>query len=287
MSFLSKIKKNFQIITRKLKKKIPVYIPVLQGSLLCGRTALITGGTSGIGFSIAKVFLQNGATVVITGRSQERMDTAVNELRETRDCVSGFVLDNSNIKTLQIGFQEIVQRMQNSKIDILVNNAGINKGSTFGRTAEDDFDEIINSNLKGAYFLSQIVSQYMKEQGIQGNILNISSSSSLRPGNSPYILSKWGIKSLTLGMAKSLIPYGIVVNALAPGPTHTPMLCKDGYEGIELNSNPSGRYGTSEEVANLAVILVSSLGRLIVGDTLYMTGGAGVITYDDVENYSY
>ena len=123
----------------------------------------------------------------------------------------------------------------------------------------------------------------MKVNNIQGNILNIASSSSLRPGNSPYILSKWGVRSLTLGMAKTLIPYGIVVNGLAPGPTNTPMLFKDDYDGIELSSNPSGRYGTSEEVANLAVILVSSLGRLIVGDTLFMTGGAGVLTFDDVE----
>lgn len=283
MFLLSGMKKMIQRMVKNNKKKIPVYIPVLHGNLLIGRTALITGGTSGIGFSIAKVFLQNGATVVITGRNQDRLDSAVNQLKEISCSVHGFVMDSADTKSFQARLLEIVHHLQNTKIDILVNNAGINKGSVFGNTTEEDYEDILNSNMKGTYFLSQTVAQYMKVNNIQGNILNIASSSSLRPGNSPYILSKWGVRSLTLGMAKTLIPYGIVVNGLAPGPTNTPMLFKDDYDGIELSSNPSGRYGTSEEIANLAVILVSRLGRLIVGDTLFVTGGAGVVTFDDVE----
>ena len=124
----------------------------------------------------------------------------------------------------------------------------------------------------------------MIENHINGNILNLASSSSIRPANSAYAISKWGIKGLTLGLAKMLIKHNIVVNGIAPGPTATPMLMKDGDNSISLPQNPSGRYVMPEEIANLAVILVSSMGRMVVGDIIYVTGGAGVITYDDV-NY--
>lgn len=95
-----------------------------------------------------------------------------------------------------------------------------------------------------------------------------------------------GIRGLTLGLAKSLAPYGITVNGIAPGPTATPMLLEDSQSNITNNSNPIGRYVLPEEIANMAVVLVSSMGRTIVGDMIYMTGGAGIITYDDI-NYSF
>ena len=115
---------------------------------------------------------------------------------------------------------------------------------------------------------------------VKGNILNVCSASSLRPGNSPYILSKWGVRSLTIGMAKQLIKHGIVVNGLAPGVTDTDKFTH-GNDDICKASNPTGRMVTREEIANMAVILVSSLCRMVVGDILYMTGGGGVVTLDD------
>ena len=123
----------------------------------------------------------------------------------------------------------------------------------------------------------------MVKNEIKGNILNIASASSLRPAISPYTISKWGVRGLTLGMAKALAPYGIVVNGLAPGPTATPMLMKDDCDGIEHYGIPNQRYTTPEEVANFSVILVSSLSRSIIGDLIYMTGGAGNLTIDDIE----
>ena len=142
---------------------------------------------------------------------------------------------------------------------------------------------ILDTNLKGPFFLSKLVAQNMKNNNIKGNILNIASSSSLRPGNSAYNLSKWGIRSLTLGLAKSLIPYGITVNGIAPGPTATPMLIKGEINDITHNNLPLGRFAMPEEIANMAVFLTSNLGQTVVGDIVYMTGGAGIITFDDLK----
>jgi 3-oxoacyl-[acyl-carrier protein] reductase len=143
------------------------------------------------------------------------------------------------------------------------------------------YDNVLNTNLKGSFFLSQMVGKYMKENQIKGNILNIASSSSLRPAISAYTLSKWGMRGLTLGLAKSLAPYGITVNGIAPGPTATPMLKSDNND-ITNNRIPLGRFVMPEEIANMAVFLVSGFGRSIIGDIVYMTGGAGVVTYEDM-----
>lgn len=132
--------------------------------------------------------------------------------------------------TFETSFLEIQNRLsvcgdKNLKISILCNNAGI-QGSQFGFAKEEDYDNVMDTNLKGVFFFSQLVGRYMVDNNIEGNILNIASASSLRPAASVYTLSKVGIKEFTLGMAKSLIPHGVVVNGLAPGPTATPMLIK-------------------------------------------------------------
>lgn len=256
--------------------------------LLLGRVALITGGTSGIGYEIAKAFSNAGASVIITGRNHERVANAVKSLRK-QSCVGGGILgiemDVRNTAELKARFVE-AEKMADRPIDILVNNAGV-LGCNFSDGSETDYDAILDTNLKGVFFLSQLVAHYMKERQIKGNILNVASSSSLRPASSAYTVSKWGIRGLTLGMAKLLSPYDIVVNGIAPGPTATPMLMPGGVnEDISFNTNPTGRYALPEEIANMAVVLVSNMGRMVVGDIVYMTGGAGLITFDDV-NYQF
>lgn len=273
--------------TRRFKKIVPCYIPLLFSDLLDGKTALITGATSGIGKAIAIAFLRSKASVILTGRNQEKLDTLKKDLEllndgKYKDKFEIALFDVSNIAEIEKQFSKIIKETKFHLIDILVNNAGINYGFEFGKTVKADFEKIVATNFEGLYFLSQCVAHYMKDNKIQGNILNILSSSSNRPAISAYACSKWAAKALTLGMAKSLIPYGIVVNGLAPGPTSTPMLIKDGYDGIELKQSPAGRYASAEEIANMAVILTSSLGRMLVGDTVMMTGGAGVITFDDI-----
>ena len=251
--------------------------------LLEGRTAIVTGGTSGIGYAIAKVFLNAGATVIITGRNQGRITTSVEKLKAETSCdrVYGKVLNNAEVSTFDETFNDILSHKETSKIDILVNNAGVNfKGMP--NATEEEYDKVMDTNLKGVFFLSQLFGKYLVKNGIRGNILNIASSSSLRPADSAYTLSKWGIRALTLGLAKSLAKNGITVNGIAPGPTATPMMIKDKNQNMALDRLPLGRYIMPEEIANMAVILVSDMGRSIMGDIIYMTGGAGNLTYDDV-----
>jgi 3-oxoacyl-[acyl-carrier protein] reductase len=189
-------------------------------------------------------------------------------------------MDMRDVSDFKMHFESVINKLGEKKLDILCNNAGI-QGATFGCAKEEDFDAVIETNYKGVFFLSQIIAHYMIDNCIRGNILNIASSSSIRPTNSAYSLSKACIKELTEGMAKYLIPHGIVVNGLAPGPTITPLMNKDEKSTIEHPSNPSGRYAMPEEIANMAVVLTSGIGRMVVGSIVYMTGGAGNITVDD------
>ena len=275
------------VLSRILHGEPPVIkaqvVTLAPNHLLEGRCALITGGTSGIGLSIARAFLDAGAVVVITGRSQNRIDSALLQLN-AQGRAYGYVLDNTNVSSFSVALNEIVALTSQTKrqLDILVNNAGIGKGAAMPNTKEEDWDATIDTNLKGTYFLSQLFGKYLKENKIKGNILNIASSSSLRFGNTPYVISKWGIRSMTLGLAKALTPYGITVNAVAPGPTATPMLNKSSDDNIERASSPMGRWILPEEIANAAVFMVSDMGRASMGDTLFMTGGAGLLTQDDV-----
>lgn len=164
----------------------------------------------------------------------------------------------------------------------MINNAGIASSCSLGDTTEQELDMVINTNLKGTYFMCQEVANYFIHNSIKGNILNISSVSGKRPAITPYMLSKNGIISLTQGIAKKFIKYGIVVNGLAPGPIATGMLNVEG-KNLNYDNSPSKRFADAKEIANWAVILVSDLGKMIVGETIFITGGCGNLTYDDIQ----
>lgn len=263
-------------------------VPMINGDYLKGRTAFITGGTRGIGLCIARQFLDNGASVLITGINDEEVGTAVQRLQshiQEGNKACGIVMDNSKVETFDACFSTAQSLIAPRKFDILINNAGINGSGSFGNITSDVFDAVIAVNLKGAFFISQLFSHYMVDNHIKGNILNIASSSSLRPAVTPYTLSKWGIRGLTQGLAKTLVKYGITVNAVAPGPTATDMMKVNGYDGtsLEFKNVPTGRFVAPEEVANTVTFLVSDMGRMIIGDVVYITGGPGIITFDDVQ----
>lgn len=282
---MSKLKKIIKFaINTVLPRKTTVNIGILDNNqLLAGRTAIITGGTSGIGLAIAKHFVRSGAFVIITGRSQNRIDEACNLISQetaTNGLVRGLEWDNTAVEDFEVKFDEALSILPKDRkhIDILVNNAGI-LGGTIERASLEDYDLIMNTNLRGTFFLSRIVCEYYKEHNIHGNVLNIASSSSIRPAESVYTISKWGIRGLTLGLARHYSRYGITVNGLAPGPTATPMLLKKDKDNL-FKDIPLGRYILPEEIANFAVVLVSEMGRPIIGDILYATGGFGNVTFE-------
>lgn len=260
-------------------------VELSQNHLLDGRCALVTGGTGGIGRTIAVGYLKSGSKVIIAGRDEARLlttkDSILLEYPEFESKIDFCVMDIADASSLRTSFDKLVCK---HKIDILVNNAGVSGKGNLLNITEEEFENVIRTNLEGTVLLSQVVAKYMIQNKVKGNILNISSSSSVRPAITPYMISKWGLNGFTLGLAKSLIKYDIVVNALAPGPTAAGMI-KLQDNNIHNFANPSGRYLLPEEVANLAVILVSGLGRMIVGDTIYATGGSGIFTFDDV-NYN-
>jgi len=279
MGLRSSIKKKIESILKGVAAREQVNVPLLAGSLLEGKCALITGGTSGIGLAIAEAFLRNGASVTVAARSQSDIDDVVSKLSDLGS-IRGERIDVSSPSSISTGVAQSFDSM--GRVDILVNSAGIIGKCKFGSIEPDEFDRVIDTNLRGTAMISQEVARLMVDRGIRGNILNIASSSGLRPATTAYMMSKWGVRGLTLGMAKALITHGIVVNGLAPGPTATAMLGMDGESDLTNPAVPAGRYATPEEVADMAVVLTSSIGRMVVGDVVYMTGGSGLLTYDDI-----
>lgn len=281
---IKKVLNKIRSVVKTKKKVVANIVQLCPSQLLQNRVALITGGTSGIGLDMAIAFINAGATVIITGRKQSRIDKACEEINSkviNKNKIIGFVMDVTDIKHLDDSFIKLLSLPTNGKIDILVNNAGLHGGDIKTSTVEE-YDNIMNTNLRGPFFMIQKMADYMVKNHIEGNILNVASASGIRPATSAYHLSKWGLRGLTEGMARLLAPYGIIVNAIAPGPTATPMLMNNGIkEDISHPRNLLGRYALPEEIANMAVILVSNMGRTIIGDTVYMSGGGGIVTNED------
>ncbi len=269
---------NEIIFEKEVGKIVKIPIPVLQDSqkMLTGKVALITGGSSGIGYGIAEQFLKSGCKAIIAGTNKEKLEKCQEDLKQYGS-VKSIVLNVLEIDKFRDKITEAAMLFEENRIDILVNSAGRNVASGFMDIGPEEYDSVMDVNVKGVFFMSQAMGEYMIAHNIQGHILNISSAASLRPAWTPYQISKWAIKGFTLGLADMLLPHGIVVNAIAPGPVATPMLGKEVTDTIELAS-PSGRYALPCEIAALAVFMVSDFGNLIVGDTFYITGGGGVIS---------
>ncbi len=262
----------------KSKDMIPVTEYVDKDTILKDKVALISGGSGGIGFSIAKAFIASGAKVIITGTNEKKLQKCCEELGKGAKYL---ILNLQDVSLFDEKVGEAVSLFPDNKIDILVNSAGRINRKDFFHTDETEWDSVMSVNLKGTYFLCQKVSQYMIDNHIHGHILNVSSSSALRPAWTPYQISKWAINGFTRGLADSLLKYGIIVNAIAPGPTATPMLGFSqggGTESIQNQETLSGRYAMPSEIAQLAVYLASDCANMVIGDTFYVTGGSGIIS---------
>lgn len=259
----------------KAKRVVPIFHPTDAKQMLNGKVALITGGSGGIGLAIAQSFIESGCKVIIAGTNEEKLKKCCKKLGEESKYI---VLNLNDTHLINSKIDEASKIF--GKINILVNSAGIHSTkmiSDFLDVTEDEYDSIMGINLKGTYFVCQAVANYMISNKIKGNILNISSSVALEPAWSPYRLSKWGMKGFTLGLAEKLLPYGITVNAIAPGSTATALLGVKEGDSIFTDDNRVGRYVMPDEIATYAKLMVSDLGNMIVGDTLYISGGRGTI----------
>ncbi|MDD6684189.1 MAG: SDR family NAD(P)-dependent oxidoreductase [Lachnospiraceae bacterium] len=219
---------------------------------------------------LQKLFLECGCQVIVAGSSQEKLDRV-----KAKWTVQMDVRDvNSQPDKVAIA-ASLADRGQ---IDILVNSAGVGSNRSYLDMTEAEFDKVMDINLKGTYFMCQTIAKHMMAHKVHGHILNVSSASSIRPAWSPYHLSKWGVRGLKVGLVDQLLPYGIVLNAIAPGPVATPLLGKKNGDSLYNPVNPSGRYATPREIAELATFMVGRTGDLIVGSSFFITGGGGTVS---------
>jgi NAD(P)-dependent dehydrogenase (short-subunit alcohol dehydrogenase family) len=240
---------------------------------------LITGGSGGIGSAMAESFVASGAKVIVAGTNEEKLINICSKIGGGTEKVNYLILNVLDVNTMADSIKKAASLFPENRIDILVNSAGVLARHSFMEMSEKEYDQIMDINAKGTFFMCQAMAKYMVENKIKGHILNVTSSSALRPAWTPYQMSKWAVRGFTMGLADTLLPYGIIVNAIAPGPTATAMLNVKPGDSIYNPDAIAGRYEMPEEIAQLATFMVSDAGNMIVGDTFYMTGGSGVIAY--------
>lgn len=259
----------------KRKNYIPVYKLVDNQTILDGKTALITGGSGGIGFAIAEAFVNAGCNVILAGTNKDKLIKNCNKIGKR---VNYIIINMNDIESFENCIEEANKKFGN--IDILVNSHGIHterKNADLFNFTEEEYDNIMNVNLKGTYFFNQAFSNYMISHSIKGHILFISSSTSFEPAWSPYRISKVALNSLVKGLAQKLIKHGIVVNAISPGSAATSLLDFKEGDSIYTNQNTNDRYVMPCEVANFALLLVSNSGDMVVGENICISGGRGRI----------
>ncbi|HWQ61912.1 MAG TPA: 3-oxoacyl-ACP reductase FabG [Negativicutes bacterium] len=240
---------------------------------LNGKIAIVTGGAAGIGFATAKLFLEEGATVAICDISKEKIDAAVAEL-SAGGIVRGFVVDIAKKELCQAMVAALVKEF--GRVDILINNAGITADAQFYKMTDEQFERVLNVNLKGTFYMSKAVIPTMMEQKY-GKIVHASSVSAYNGnfGQTNYAASKAAIVGMTRVMGKELGKYGINVNAVAPGSIMTDMYAAVPEEAKQkkLAAIPLRRYGEPREAAQLFAFLASDEANYITAQTITIDGG--------------
>ncbi|MFS1513235.1 3-oxoacyl-[acyl-carrier-protein] reductase [Chengkuizengella sp. SCS-71B] len=243
--------------------------------MLKGKVALVTGASRGIGKSIALSLAEAGADIVVNFAGNEKAAAEVVETIEDLGQKAIKIKANvSQVSEVNDMFKETIKTF--GKVDILVNNAGVTRDNLLMRMKEDEFDQVIDINLKGVFNCIKAASRPMMKQR-SGRIINISSVVGVlgNAGQANYVAAKAGVIGLTKSAARELAPRGITVNAVAPGFIETDMtdhLKGDLEEGI-LNQIPLARMGQPAEIANAVKFLANEESSYITGQTLHVDGG--------------
>jgi 3-oxoacyl-[acyl-carrier protein] reductase len=246
-------------------------------NILKGQTAIVTGGTAGIGKAIALMFAANGARVVIFGTSAERGAQVLEEIKEAtkqQDNAAFYQVDVSKTADVERTVQTVLQTFGN--VDILVNNAGITRDQLLMKMSEEDWDKVMDINVKSCYNTSRaLVRSMMKAR--KGAIINMSSVIGLigNQGQMNYAASKAAIIGLTKALAKELASRNIRVNCICPGFIETAMTgaMTEAQKQAILAQIPLGRMGSPDEIANMALFLAGPLSQYITGQVLVVDGG--------------
>ncbi|SHM09271.1 3-oxoacyl-[acyl-carrier-protein] reductase [Caldanaerovirga acetigignens] len=243
---------------------------------LSGKVCLVTGGSRGIGRSISIKLARLGAKVVINYKSNEELaKKVVSEIESLNGEALAFMADVADYEEASRMVEEIYEKF--GRIDILVNNAGITRDGLILRMSEKDWDDVINTNLKGMFNTTKNAVKYMVKQR-WGRIINISSVVGLygNPGQANYAAAKAGVIGFTKSLAKELGNRGITVNAIAPGFIRTDMtaeIIEKNQETSIIEKIPLRRLGEPDDVANLVVFLASEESNYITGQIIAIDGG--------------
>ena len=242
---------------------------------LQGKTAWITGASYGIGFAIATAFAGCGAKIVFNDINQDLVDKGLAAYKEAGVEAHGYVCDVTNEDAVQALVKKIEAEV--APIDILVNNAGITRDGLMLRMKDEDFDAVLDTNLKGAFnMIRACYSGFIRKKS--GRIINISSVSGImgNAGQANYSASKAGVIGLTKSVARELASRGITCNAVAPGFIQTDMTENLGDNNPLLNSIPLGRMGKPEDIAAAVAFLASDSAAYITGEVLKVDGGLAI-----------
>ena len=245
----------------------------MNNTNLKNKVAIVTGASRGIGLEIAKIFYENGAKIVITDIDDKTLSIVNKEFDDSKNILS-IVSDVSISDSVTNMIKTTIEKF--NKIDILVNCAGITRDNLIIRIKENDWDNVINTNLKSVFLTSKIAGRYMMKEK-SGNIINISSVVGIigNAGQTNYSASKAGVIGMTKSLAKEFASRNIRVNAIAPGFIDTAMTknLKENAKEQLIDAILLKRLGTTKDIANAALFLASSLSDYITGQTLVVDGG--------------